>query len=220
LYVVSVIFVIFLVTRGMTGTALARARPDVAHAHTVRTTAAPSVDDSLRRNAHVAGYIAYALMFATVVLGVLTSAGTIRRSVRRQTLYDIHMLLSIMAITATGLHALTHMLKQVDPFTVAEEVVPFATPVHITLGVIAFELMVVAAVSVSIQQQLSYHRWHRVHRIAYPAYVLVIVHVLLSAHHRSDGVVITALATTAGVVVVVALVGALPTIRANAEELT
>jgi sulfoxide reductase heme-binding subunit YedZ len=219
----SIACAVVLAHQGMTASALAAPPFDMSHATLTagRRLSAPSpVDDSLRRSAHVAGYIAYSLMVATVVLGLLTTAGTIRRSVRRQTIYDIHMILSIMAITATALHALSHMLKQVDPFNVMQELVPFATPFHVTLGVIAFELMLVAAISVSIQQQLSYHRWHWVHRIAYPAYVLVIVHVLLSAHHRSDGIVIATLATTASVVAIVGLFAALPSIRANAKELT
>jgi hypothetical protein len=48
--------------------------------------------------------------------------------------------------------------------------------------------------------------------------VLVIAHVLMSAHHRSDGIVISVLAATAAVVVAVALVGLLPPIRT--QELT
>jgi len=175
-------------------------------------------DDSLRREAHVAGYVAYTLMFATVVWGMLTTAGTVRRSVRRQTLYGAHMVLSIMAMCFTAVHAMSHLFKHTGAFTVAQLLVPFASEFHVTLGVISFELMVVAAASVWVQRRLSYHRWHAVHRVAYPAYVLVIAHVLLSAHHLGDGIVITAMATTAAVIGAMAVVCLTPSFRIPTQE--
>ena len=106
-------------------------------------------DGSLKREAHVAGYSAYALMFATVVWGMLTTSGTVRRSVRRQTIYGTHMVLSIMALSFTALHAMSHLFKKSNPMSPLRELVPFMSEFHVTLGVIAFELMIVAAVSAS-----------------------------------------------------------------------
>jgi methionine sulfoxide reductase heme-binding subunit len=175
-------------------------------------------DDSLKREAHVAGYSAYALMFGTVVWGMLTTAGTVRRSVRRQTIYGTHMVLSIMALSFTALHAASHLFKKSNPMSPLRELVPFMSQFHVTLGVIAFELMVLAAVSVWIQRRLSYHRWHVLHRIAYPAYILVIAHVLLSAHHLSDGVVVTTMAVTAACVAAFAVICLHPSHRLPAGD--
>jgi len=184
-------------------------------------TALPTVsdpDDSLKREAHVAGYSAYALMFGTVVWGMLTTSGTVRRSVRRQTIYGTHMVLSIMALSFTALHAMSHLFKKSNPLSPLRELVPFMTAFHVTLGVVAFELMVLAAVSVWIQRRLSYHRWHVLHRIAYPAYILVIAHVLLSAHHLSDGVVVTTMAVTAACVAAFAVICLHPSHRLPAGD--
>ena len=185
------------------------------------SSASPMVSDpdgSLKREAHVAGYTAYALMFGTVVWGMLTTSGTVRRSVRRQTIYGTHMVLSIMALSFTALHAMSHLFKKSNPMSPLRELVPFMSEFHVTLGVVAFELMVLAAVSVWIQRRLSYHRWHVLHRIAYPAYILVIAHVVLSAHHLSDGIVVTTMAVTAACVAAFAVICLHPSHRLPAGD--
>ncbi len=209
-----VLIVVAITLAGMSTSHTASAKPTkhtILHspASPPTSTALPTVsdpDDSLKREAHVAGYSAYALMFGTVVWGMLTTSGTVRRSVRRQTIYGTHMVLSIMALSFTAVHAMSHLFKKSNPMSPLRELVPFMSEFHVTLGVVAFELMVLAAVSVWIQRRLSYHRWHVLHRIAYPAYILVIAHVLLSAHHLSDGIVVTTMAVTAACVAAFAVI--------------
>jgi DMSO/TMAO reductase YedYZ heme-binding membrane subunit len=207
--IVVVITVAGMSTTSPTASALAEPTTPYSEAPSPPVTALPTVSDpdgSLKREAHVAGYSAYALMFGTVVWGMLTTSGTVRRSVRRQTIYGTHMVMSIMALSFTALHAMSHLFKKTNPMSPLRELVPFMSEFHVTLGVIAFELMILAAVSVWIQRRLSYHRWHVLHRIAYPAYILVIAHVLLSAHHLSDGVVVTTMAVTAACVAAFAVI--------------
>lgn len=190
---------------------------DAARGALPRAVADPA-DDSLRRQAHAAGYLAYGLMFATVVWGVMTTTGTVRRSVNRQTIYGAHMVLSIMAMCATALHAMSHLFTHTGAYTVMQLLVPFASPFKITLGVVSFEFMVVAATSVWLQRRLSYHRWHRLHRIGYPAYVLVIGHVMLSAHHLSDGAIVIAMAVTGAIVCALAATSVHPSTRIPVHE--
>jgi DMSO/TMAO reductase YedYZ heme-binding membrane subunit len=219
--IVVVITVAGMTTTSRTASALVESSNPHSEASSTSVTTRPVVSDpdgSLKREAHVAGYCAYALMFGTVVWGMLTTAGTVRRSVRRQTIYGTHMVLSIMALSFTALHAMSHLFKRSNPMSPLRELVPFMSEFHVTLGVIAFELMVLAAVSVWIQRRLSYHRWHVLHRIAYPAYILVIAHVLLSAHHLSDGIVITTMAVTAACVAAFAVICLHPSHRLPAGD--
>jgi methionine sulfoxide reductase heme-binding subunit len=175
-------------------------------------------DDSLKREAHVAGYVAYACVFATVVWGLLTTAGTVRRSVRRQTIYGTHMVLSIMALCFTTLHAMSHLFRHSGAYSIGKLLVPFASPFNVTIGVIAFELMAVAGASVWVQRRLSYRRWHVLHRITYPAYALVIGHVLLSAHHLTDGAIVAGMTATTCVVAALALARFHPSTRIRVTE--
>jgi methionine sulfoxide reductase heme-binding subunit len=218
---VVVITVAGMSTTSRTTSALAGPPTPHPEASSPSATLVPMVSDpdaSLKREAHVAGYSAYALMFGTVVWGMLTTSGTVRRSVRRQTIYGTHMVLSIMALSFTALHAMSHLFKKSNPMSPLRELVPFMSEFHVTLGVIAFELMILAAVSVWIQRRLSYHRWHVLHRIAYPAYILVIAHVLLSAHHLSDGIVVTTMAVTAACVAAFAVICLHPSHRLPAGD--
>ena len=100
------------------------------------SSASPMVSDpdgSLKREAHVAGYTVYAFS-RTVVWGMLTTSGTVRRSVRRQTIYGTHMVLSIMALSFTALHAMSHLFKKSNPMSPLRELVPFMSEFHVTLG--------------------------------------------------------------------------------------
>jgi methionine sulfoxide reductase heme-binding subunit len=169
-----------------------------------------SGDDSLKREAHYAGYTAFGLMFATVVWGILTSAGTVRRWLKRQTIYGGHMIFSIMAMSFTAMHAASHLFKTEGRYHLVQLIVPFASPFKVTIGVLAFELMIAVAVSVWLQRRLSYHRWQLVHRVAYASYVLAIGHVALSAHHLTQGPLIAALVSTSAVVIVIAIARFIP----------
>jgi DMSO/TMAO reductase YedYZ heme-binding membrane subunit len=150
----------------------------------LRPRALPSdPDHSLRQLAHFAGYCAYAFMVATVVWGLLTTSGTVRSSVRRETIYGGHMLLSVAALSFGALHASAHLFRSVHPYTLVQEFVPFSTPLKVTFGVVGLQLMAVAAGSVWFQRRLGYGRWHQLHRqVAGPAFALIIGHVVLTAH--------------------------------------
>ncbi|MEO8267166.1 MAG: hypothetical protein ABI706_16800 [Ilumatobacteraceae bacterium] len=65
---------------------------------------------------------------------MLTTSGTVRRSVRRQTIYGTHMVLSIMALSFSALHAMSHLFKKSNPMSPLRELVPFMSEFHVTLG--------------------------------------------------------------------------------------
>jgi DMSO/TMAO reductase YedYZ heme-binding membrane subunit len=138
-------------------------------------------DHALHLTAAFAGFAAYALMVGTVVWGVLTATGLVRRSIRRETLYGGHMIMAVAALAFIVVHAAGNVFRPAAHLTLANAVVPFfGTTVEVALGVVGAELAFVTAVSVWFQRRLGYRTWQQVHWLGYPTYGLAIAHTILA----------------------------------------
>ncbi len=137
---------------------------------------------ALHRTAALAGFLAYALMVATVAWGMLTTTHLARRGIRRQTLYGGHMTMSIMTLSFITIHIAANLFSPKNGLNIVHALIPF-TPggsAGVSLGVISTELAIAIAISVWFQQRLGYRTWHLIHWLAYPTYVLAIAHTIIS----------------------------------------
>jgi sulfoxide reductase heme-binding subunit YedZ len=145
--------------------------------------AAPSSHDAgVRQVAALSARLAYVLMCATLSWGVLVSTGWVHRLSGRQATRNSHMVLATLALAFGAIHVLSFLyLTDVD-FTGVSLFVPFVDGLlRHTAGIIGFELMIAIAVSVGFQRFFRYRRWLLLHRLAYPAVALLVVHSLLGA---------------------------------------
>src|SRR5882724_5656599 len=102
---------------------------------------------------------------------------------RHATAYGIHMTCALTGLTLGGVHALAQLAVPRGPIGVVDEFIPFLAvkhPLGVGLGVVALELMLAFALSVLIQRKMGYHRWRRLHTLAYLAYLALAAHVILS----------------------------------------
>lgn len=132
--------------------------------------------------ARAGGLVGYGLLTATVVLGILHSARTLR-SVPRFAIEHVHRFLSLTMTVFIVLHGLGLLLDQVVPFTLSQLVVPFTSdvaPIPVGLGVIAAELMLAIAVTNALRDRIGYRLWRTLHALAFPAWALATVHGVLS----------------------------------------
>jgi DMSO/TMAO reductase YedYZ heme-binding membrane subunit len=134
-------------------------------------------DHALHNTAAFAGFAAYALMVGTVVWGVLTATGMVRRNIRRETLYGGHMLMGVASLAFIVVHAAGNVFRPAAHLSVWHATIPFLhTSTAITLGVLSAEMAIVTSVSVWFQRRMGYRTWHRVHWLGYPTYGLAIIH--------------------------------------------
>jgi sulfoxide reductase heme-binding subunit YedZ len=130
-----------------------------------------------------AGFVSYFLLWLSAVWGVVLKNGWGFTRVRHATIYGIHQTLTLFGLTLGVVHALAQLAAPGTHVRVVDEILPFANPqdpVGIGLGVIALELMLALAVSVLVQRWLGYHRWRRLHVLAYVSYTLLTGHLLIS----------------------------------------
>ncbi|HEU5471509.1 MAG TPA: ferric reductase-like transmembrane domain-containing protein [Actinophytocola sp.] len=127
--------------------------------------------------------LAYAMMCLTVCWGALTSMGWVGRVTGRQALRSGHIFLSATTLAFIAAHSLSYLMLQADPYTMTRLLIPFYAggPLYTGLGILAFECLLVVVIATGMRRFMSNQRWLFVHRLAYVAFVLGILHALLTA---------------------------------------
>jgi sulfoxide reductase heme-binding subunit YedZ len=145
-------------------------------------------DEALMDMTALTARIAYAMMCLSLTWGALTSMGWVNRFTGRQALRSGHLMLSTLTLAFAAVHVATFLMLRVDAFTWEDVLLPFNSggKFRHTMGILAFEGMLVAALAVGLRRFMSYWRWLWLHRLAYPAFVFGVGHAVLGAAARGD----------------------------------
>ena len=132
--------------------------------------------------------IAYAMMCLSLAWGALTSMGWVNRVTGRQALRSGHLMLATLTLAFAAVHVGTILMRRLDPFSWEDVLIPFNSGgmFRHSMGILAFEGMLVAAVAVGLRRWMSYWRWLWLHRLAYPAFAFGVIHALMAAAYRGD----------------------------------
>ena len=138
--------------------------------------------------ARSAGIVAYLLLSASVLLGVLM-AGKAKLTWPRFAVEELHRFLSILTGVFIVLHGASLLLDNVVPTSLVQELVPFTTsyrPWAVGLGVCAAELIAAVAISNALRSRLAHRTWRSVHYLTLPAWLLASAHGVLAGTDRFD----------------------------------
>lgn len=144
-----------------------------------------AADEGLRGVAAVSARVSYSLMCLTICWGVLTRTGWARRLGERKTLRSLHMVLATLTIAFGIVHAMGFLFFQDGKFSLADITIPIGTEFRYAIAIVGLELMIAIALTATMYQWTSYRRWQWVHRLAYLALPLLVVHSLLGAMANS-----------------------------------
>jgi DMSO/TMAO reductase YedYZ heme-binding membrane subunit/ferredoxin len=170
-----------------------------------------SADHALHNTAAFAGFAAYALMVGTIVWGVFTATGVVRRSIRRETLHGGHMTMAVAALAFIVVHVVANVLRPAAHLTIWHASVPFLHPSKaIAVGVVSAELAFVTSVTVLFRRRLGYRTWHRLHWLGYPTYGLAIAHTIMAGSDVRRPLVAIFLGVTMAIVFVLTGLRLLP----------
>lgn len=145
--------------------------------------AATGHDDGVRELSVLSARLAYALMCLTLTWGVLVSTGWFDRLTGRHALRASHQVFATITLTFAFVHGMSFLLHS-TPAPLADLVIPFRGALRDTFGILAFEGMLTAAIAVGLKRWTSYWRWLWLHRLAYPAFVLGVLHAFFQALAR------------------------------------
>ena len=168
-------------------------------------------DATLAHMAGILGYAAFFFMAATVMWGVLLATRMVERHVRRETLYGGHMVLAILALTTSVLHACVHLFRHDAYFNLEKIAVPWfgGADTIVSLGILGLEVVIAVGISIWFQHRISYRRWHRFHWWAYGGFALITAHTMLASREKHFSVIWAALGAATFVVVVLGAMRAL-----------
>jgi sulfoxide reductase heme-binding subunit YedZ len=142
-----------------------------------------TADSGVRQIAAFSARFAYALMCLTLVWGVLTATGWVRRLGERKTLRSGHMVLAVLTLAFGIVHAVSFLFITSGTFSLLMISVPMMPGTYFrhALGIVGLELMVAIAVTAGLHRWTAYRRWVYLHRLAYLAVPILAVHSVFGA---------------------------------------
>jgi len=125
------------------------------------------------------GLVAFVLLTATTVLGILTANRFSTRWWPRFALQDLHRRVSLTTMAFLGGHILTSLLDSYVHIGWASVVVPFASSyktLWVSLGTIAVDLLLAVAVTSALRHKMRAGTWRAVHWLAYLSWPIALSH--------------------------------------------
>jgi sulfoxide reductase heme-binding subunit YedZ len=145
--------------------------------------AAASHDDGVRELSVLSARLAYSLMCLTLTWGVLVSTGWFDRLTGRHALRASHQVMATVTLAFAFIHGMSFLVLD-TPLPLGRVIIPFIGPLRDTFGTLAFEGMLAASIAVGLKRWTTYWRWLWIHRLAYPAFVLGVLHAFFQALAR------------------------------------
>lgn len=152
------------------------------------------------------GMVAGGLLVASLVWGVLLATRVLRRVDRPSWLLAMHRWLSTLAVAGTALHLAGLVADNYTHFGWKEILVPMGSPwkpFAVTVGVLAFYLLIVIQVSSLLMKKIPKHLWRTIHSMSYLLVWTAVVHGGLAGTDASNrayqavAVLLTAVAVAA-----------------------
>lgn len=154
------------------------------------------------------GIVAYALLLASTVWGLLISSQFIKDWSPGPVSMTLHNTVSWLALVFSLLHALLLMFDDYFEYTLRDVLLPFVGPYRpeaVGLGTLAFWIIVVVSTSFSLKKRLGHTAWKRLHYLSYVAFAMVSAHGLFAG--TDSGLLGFRILVGCGVVLVVLLLG-------------
>jgi predicted ferric reductase len=133
--------------------------------------------------ARAAGIVAWALLSAAVIWGLLLSTRLLRGRPTPRWLLDLHRFLGGLAVTFTAVHIGGVVGDSYLHFGAADLLVPFASswrPGAVALGVVGLWLLLAVELTSLLMRRLPRRLWHSIHMSSYLLFWTATLHGLLA----------------------------------------
>ena len=163
--------------------------------------------------ARATGLVAYLLLSAAVIGGLLLSTRLLGRRPPPDWMLDWHRFVSGLGVAFTVLHLISLLVDDYIEFRVVDLLVPFVSgwrPVAVAWGVLALYLALAVEVTSLLRQRMSVVWWRRVHYLSLPLFVLATVHLLTAGADAGHPVVLLTVGALSAVVVLLLILRVLP----------
>lgn len=166
--------------------------------------------------ARAGGIVAWALLSAAVIWGLLLSTRLLHGRPTPRWLLDLHRFLGGLAVTFTAVHIGGLVGDNYLHVGAADLLVPFASswrPGAVALGVVGLWLLVAIEVTSLLMRRLPRRLWHTVHMSSYVLFWTATLHGLLAGTDTHNVAYVVATSSAVTLVLFLTLVRALATPR-------
>jgi sulfoxide reductase heme-binding subunit YedZ len=128
--------------------------------------------------ARAGGLVAYAVLAASVLAGLVLKARPVPR-LRPAAVLDVHRFLALLGLSAIALHGLMLALDPTIRLGPAGVLVPGLSPYRplaTGIGVLAAELMLLVFASFSVRRRIGVRNWRRLHWATYAIFAAATAH--------------------------------------------
>ncbi len=149
------------------------------------------------------GIVAWALVAAAVVWGLLLTTRLVGGRSAPRWLLDLHRFLGGLAVIFTGLHLAGLVADSYAHFGPTDLLVPFASawkPLPVALGVVAMYLLVAVELTSLAMRRLPRRFWRWVHLTSFGSFWLATLHGVLAGTDASNPLLWSAYLVTASAV--------------------
>jgi DMSO/TMAO reductase YedYZ heme-binding membrane subunit len=125
------------------------------------------------------GLVAMVLLTVSMACGLLSSVGYQRPGLPRFVTVGLHRNASLLALAFTAAHVLTTVTDGFVNIPVQDAFIPFIgnyRPLWLSLGAIAFDLMLALAATSLLRTRMSYRTWRAVHWTSYACWPVALLH--------------------------------------------
>jgi len=136
------------------------------------------------------GFVAFALLSASLGLGLATAAGWRTRRFPRFAVARLHRNLTLLTIVFVCIHVATTIADGFAPVSLTDAVIPFESryrPLWLGLGALAFDLLIALVVTSLLRARIGVRAWRFVHWLAYAAWPVAAFHLLGSGSDARAG---------------------------------
>ena len=129
--------------------------------------------------ARTAGIVAWALICASVIWGLLLSTRVLGRRPGRPWLLAMHRYLSALAIAAVTMHVVALLVDSYIQFRVVDFLVPMASswrPGALAWGILALYLLLIVEITSLVAERLPRRVWWSIHITSFGLFTLATVH--------------------------------------------
>jgi methionine sulfoxide reductase heme-binding subunit len=159
--------------------------------------------------ARSAGLVAWMLVAASIIWGLLLSGRVVRRRGLPAWLLDLHRFLGTLSLMFTAIHMAGLYFDKYVNFGWANLLVPYSTkwkPGSVAWGIAAFYLLIAIQLTSWAMKWLPRKVWHTIHLSSCLLFVFGTIHVFTAGTDRNNHLIQWITAMTVGVVVVLLVV--------------
>jgi predicted ferric reductase len=135
------------------------------------------------------GLVAFALVWLSMVWGLLITSRVARRWPGVVSASDVHQHVSLLGLGFGLFHALILLGDRYTNYSLAQLLVPFTAAAHkplwVGLGQVGFYLLGIVALSFYLRRWIRHRGWRALHFLSFGVYLMALVHGVMSGTDSS-----------------------------------